>query len=165
MEKGRGGREGKGRWQRGASGWVLGAAGEKAFIAHCTILRVLNSFADIIPRIGNGPPRMPPSRQDLGRIPLRNSHYLKHPHTMIHTCTHTYTHIHSLFLSLSLSYLGSRFFISRKPLSLLTLRLFLRCRSCIVSRSSFSLGDFARLFWNLCLDVSTLYGLTVVVYT
>lgn len=30
------------------------AAGEKAFIARCTILRVLNSFAGIIPKIGNG---------------------------------------------------------------------------------------------------------------
>lgn len=35
---------------------VAGAAGEKAFIARCTILRVLNSFAGVIPRIGNGPP-------------------------------------------------------------------------------------------------------------
>lgn len=30
------------------------AAGEKAFIARCTILRVLNSFAGVIPTIGNG---------------------------------------------------------------------------------------------------------------
>lgn len=37
------------------SGWYPRAAGEKAFIARCTILRVLNSFAGVIPRIGNGP--------------------------------------------------------------------------------------------------------------
>lgn len=47
------------RWERGKKGMkrvvvMPRAAGEKAFIARCTILRVLNSFAGVIPTIGNG---------------------------------------------------------------------------------------------------------------